>query len=171
MTLKNSNWDGKTTVMKGGIGERLVNEYLIKNDFIPYSPDASGAHPFDRLVASRDKRTIFIADSKAKSRRKFYPDTGIDIRHYSEYKHIQDKYNIDVFIFFIDEESGTIYGNILRKLDSEKSIIHNGRTLEYPMEQGGIRYFSIESMKHVANIPKAEKEAMQALTTKQEVYR
>ena len=167
----NSNWQNRTTVKKGDIGESLVNEYLIKNNYIPYSPDAGGAHPFDRLVASRDKRTIFIADSKAKAKRKYYPDTGIQIKHYEEYKYIQEKYSIEVFIFFVDEESMTIYGNFLLKLNADAVIFHKGRHIKYPLEQNGIIYFPLAHMKHIANIPSDKAEAMKAYTTKKQEYK
>jgi hypothetical protein len=166
-----TTWQNLSTVKKGNIGERLVNEFLIKKDFIPYSPDATGAHPFDRLVASRDKRTIFIADSKTKAARKYYPDTGIDIRHYNEYKFIQDKYNIEVFLFFVDEEKLEIYGNILSRLDEVRTVLHNGKFLSYPWEHQGIRYFPLEKMQHIANIPTSEAMAMKTLTSKKIEYR
>lgn len=171
MTAQNSNWQSFTTVKKGDVGEGLVNDWLISKGFIPYSPDAGGAHPFDRLVASRDKKTIFIADVKTKAKRKYYPDTGIDIKHYQEYKFIQKKYAIDVFIFFVDEEASKIYGNFIRTLDRPLNIIHNGKELNYPMEQNGIHYFSIENMKSIVDIPQAQAEQLKIFTTKKETYK
>ncbi len=167
----NSNWEERTTVKKGNVGERLVNEWLIQHNYIPYSPDASGAHPFDRLVASRDKKTIFIADAKTKAKRKYYPDTGINISHYQEYKFIQEKYGIDVFIFFVDEESEEIYGNILKKLDENKTVFHNGKNIQYPFEYKGIRYFPIEQMKMIAKIPKKETQILKSYSTENEAYK
>lgn len=165
------NWQNLPSVQKGNIGEKLVNSFLIGKGYIPYSPDVDGAHPFDRLVAAPDKKTIFIADSKAKPARKYYPDTGIDVRHYSEYKFIQDKYNIDVFLFFVDEEKREIYGGFLRHLDKIKNIDHNGKILIYPLEQNGIRYFPLEQMTHVANIPVLDAMAMKHLSQKKQEYR
>lgn len=166
-----TNWQSLTSVKKGNIGERLVNEFLIKKGYIPYSPDADGAHPFDRLVASRDKKTIFIADSKTKPARTYYPDTGINIRHYNEYKFIQDKYNIDVFIFFVDEDSKTIYGNFLKRLDEPRKIVHNGKIIEYPMEQKGIRYFPLSVMMPVAEIPAVDVLELFGLSQRKKDYR
>lgn len=167
---KNSNWKDKTTVKKGNIGERLVDEYLINQGFIPYHPGVDGSHPFDRLVASRDKKTIFIADAKTKAKRMYYPDTGINISHYNEYKFIQDKYNIDVFIFFVDEECGEIYGNFIRELDTERQIENYCSVIKYPLEHKGIHYFPIINTKHIAYIPKEETEMLQQLTTKKSYY-
>ena len=114
------NWEDQTTVKKGNIGEDIVSDYFKARNYIPYKPDAEGSHPFDRIMARADKKEIFIAEVKTKARRIYYPDTGIDIRHYDSYKYIQDKYNIDVFIYFVDEYLKTIYGNFLRILDKER---------------------------------------------------
>jgi len=123
------------------------------------------------LVASRDKKTIFIADAKTKAARKFYPDTGIDLRHYQEYKYISDRYKIDVFIFFIDEESAKIYGNYLRVLEGKKTITHNGKVLDYPITHGGIIYFPLCVMEQVAIIPAQTALAIRQYTTKNEAYK
>lgn len=165
-----TSWQNLPAVKKGNIGEQLVNAYLIEKGFIPYSPDASGVHPFDRLVASKDKRTIFIADSKAKPARTFYPDTGINIKHYEDYKFIQDKYNIDVFLFFVDEDKQEIYGNFLRHLDEPVEIHDSGRILNYPLEHKGIRYFPLEKMLHVARITEEEASAMRQFSKRNKAY-
>ena len=167
-----SDWGSKVTVQKGDIGEAVVDNYLISKGFIPYHPNADGAHPFDRLVASRDKRTIFIADTKSKPARKYYPDTGIDVRHYEQYKFIQDKYHINVFIFFVDEDSGTIYGNVLSKLDEPKTEF-NPKTVGwvgYPLVQGGIRYFPLSAMEQIGKIPEDELLKLRKLSTRNMAY-
>lgn len=171
MTQQSLDWHDLTQVKKGDIGESIVNAYLIGKGFIPYSPCAEGAHPFDRLVTSRDKKTIFIAEIKTKAKRKFYPDTGINISHYREYKHIQDKYGIDIFIFFVDEESKKVYGNTLKILDTKRTIECRGKILEYPLEQCGIRYFFIDNTEHIADIPESESVILQSLTTKKSYYK
>jgi len=62
------DWQSKTTVKKGNVGEKIVNDYLIKNGYIPYSPNAEGAHPFDRLCASkRQKKRYLITRGKNKA--------------------------------------------------------------------------------------------------------
>ena len=167
-----SDWSGKVTVQKGDIGEAVVDSYLISKGFIPYRPVAGGAHPFDRLVASRDKRTIFIADTKSKPARTYYPDTGIDVRHYEQYKYIQDKYSIDVFIFFVDEDSGTIYGNMLTKLDEPKREFNfkTGKVVSYPLIQGGIRYFPLSTMEQIGRIPEDELRQLRKLSTRNKAY-
>jgi hypothetical protein len=171
MIVQSFDWQSLTTVKKGNIGEKLVDQWLTSKGYIPYSPIATGAHPFDRLVASRDKKTIFIADSKTKAKRKYYPDTGIDIRHYKEYMHIQQKHNIHVFIFFVDEESMLIYGNFLARLDKSIAVYHKNKKINYPLLQHGIIYFPMVSMIEVCPIPKETAELMCYYTTKNDRYK
>ncbi len=80
-----SQWGERTSAQKGALGEQIVDRYLVEQGYIPYGSLIDGAHPFDRLCASRDKREVFIADVKSKACRLFYPDTGIGLRHYQEY--------------------------------------------------------------------------------------
>ena len=96
---------------KGEIGERIMDDYLISKKIIPYKPTQEGAHPFDRLCATADKKTIFIAEAKAKPARKYYPDTGIDYKIYREYMQIQAKHDIRICLFFIDEDRARFTGD------------------------------------------------------------
>lgn len=165
------DWQELVTVKKGNIGEAIVNSYLERMGFIPYSPDSEGAHPFDRLCASRDKKTIFIADSKAKPARTYYPDTGIDTRHYRDYMAIQRRHNLHVFIFFVDEDAGKVYGNFLHELDKHREIVHNGRTLNYPLVSKGIRYFPLVAMREIGEIPQKEVVKLRQLSTRNGAYK
>lgn len=166
----NMNWEDKIQVQKGNIGEQLVNEFLVGKNYIPYSPDVAIAHPFDRLVASKDKKRIFIADVKAKAKRRAYPDTGINVSHYNEYKYISIKYGIEVFIFFVDEENEMIYGNTLKNLDKPQVITVRDAGVVYPWVTNGIRYFPMMNMINIATIPRTEVLKMRELTTKNPKY-
>lgn len=156
------NWEDRTTVKKGNIGETIVSNYFRKRNYIPYIPDMEGPHPFDRIMARGDKKEIFIAEVKTKARRSFFPDTGIDIKHYNQYKFIEMKYNIDIFIYFVDEYKKEIYGNILRILDKPRKYKYkyqmdkNGRIfnkeIEYPIKSKGIIYFPLKIMKIISKI-------------------
>jgi hypothetical protein len=165
------DWNDKITVKKGNIGERLVDEYLLARGYIPYRPVEGYAHPFDRLCASPDKRTIFVADAKAKPARKYYPDTGINIKTFNEYKYIQDKYNIDVFLFFVDEDAMRIYGEFLRVLEKPRRIEHNGKELRYPLMQPPIIYFPLSIMRNIAPIKPDDVAMLKHYSTRSLDYR
>lgn len=145
---------------KGHLAESIMDQILLTTtDFIPYAPAGGIAHPFDRLVASKDKKSLFVLELKAVSARNFYPDTGISIQHYKDYLHIQVKYRLKVFIAFVDSKNKEIYGNTIESLAKPTEIEHtmpNGRkkVLHYPKEEdnftavgGRIIYFPLQNMK------------------------
>lgn len=169
------NWQDLQTVRKGNIGEKVVKDYLMDKGYIPYIPDAPGSHPFDLLVASPNKRQIFIADSKAKPARIYYPDTGIDLRHYNQYSYIEQKHNMNVFVFFVDEDNGKVYGNFLKKLTEPVEIEHNGKVLSYPKTETDSRgittiYFPLEKMLPVGDIPEDDISRLRELSQRNHSY-
>ena len=169
MTQTNS-WLDKDTVKKGNIGEDIVRDYLIKMGYVPYEPVIGIAHPFDKLCASRDKKTIFIAEVKTKARRNKYPDTGINISHYNDYKNIQTKHNIHVFLFFVDEMLKKVYGEFLIKLEDPLKIIVNGYEINYPLRFKGIIYFPIEKMRDIGDLNKQQVADLKNLSTRSYDY-
>lgn len=138
MKQPNSKWEDRTEVKKGDFGEEIVRRYLESKGFIVYEPATSGAHGFDKL-AVKDKQQFVIAECKSKSKRKYFDDTGFDIRHYHEYKLVAKKHNIPVFIFFIDEYLGEVYGNFLSELEKPYG--------NYPLKTNGIIYFPMGLMR------------------------
>lgn len=148
-----------------------MRKHLEKLGYIVYEPKTEGAHAFDKLCVSRDKKVLFIAEVKTKPHRLKYPDTGIDIRHYHEYLHIQEKYGVDVLLFFVDEYKKQIYTNKLRTLDKERTIRHDGRDLAYPFEQGGIRYYPLEAMKKVCDLNDEQASEIEGLSSRNYDYR
>ena len=152
-----TNWNDLPQVKKGKIGEQLVRQWLENNGWVIYRPQTSGAHPFDNLCATKDKKTLMIAEVKTKPARSYYPDTGIDEKALTGYLDIQRKHNLNVFIFFVDEKAKKIYGGELNKLNDEFMIFHGGRFLNYPRketDQRGTRtvYFPLSRMTQIANI-------------------
>lgn len=149
------NWDERPEVQKGNIGEKLVDEYLLRKGIVPYRPIISKAHPFDRLCASADKKHIYVVEVKTKPRREFYPDTGVDFRHYNAYLHIAMQHSMDVFIYFVDEIERAIYGGeLILNLAQVRQITHpkTGRVLIYPLPQRGIIYFPLSAMETIAEL-------------------
>ena len=130
------------SLRKGQIGERIVDRWLIDRGFVPYHPIDGVAHPFDRLVASKDKSRLVVVEVKTKPRRYAYPDTGIDERHYQDYMNIWTRYRIPVFLAFVDEDMRKVYGATLKELVSPRG--------EYPWHYRNIVYFPLSSMRDIA---------------------
>ena len=171
------NWANKPEVKKGNIGEFVVEQYLQKRGFIVYKPTTQqNAHLCDRFCATPDKKHIFIADIKTKARRTHYPDTGFDIRHYLQYKAASLKYNLPIFIYFVDEYEKKIYGNKLSELEKPVTITDKGRQLSYPWKQNGIIYFLQDQkkkgcpMKTVCSLTKSQCEELKELSARNYDY-
>lgn len=137
---------------KGKLGEAEVDRVILAKGYIPYRPDFDGPHPFDRLCATPDKRRLLVVESKCKPHRRWYPDTGINRRHYDEYCYLRQVYRLDTFLAFVDEDEQKIYGNLLTVLDRPRIVTHLFQDLEYPLEMGGIRYFPLEAMETIATL-------------------
>lgn len=144
------NWKDKKEVKKGNIGEKIVNDFLEKKGFVIYKSITDSAHSFDRL-AIKDKQRLIIAEIKTKARRNKYKDTGFNLRHYNEYKKISEKHNLPVYIFFVDEMLGKIYGNWLSILEEPYLKI-----LQYPAILNDIIYFHLDKMIDICDLSEQE---------------
>lgn len=142
------NWGDRVEIKKGDFGEAIVDQWLISKGFIPYRPVIDCAHPFDRLVASRDKKTLCIVEPKTKPSRNNYPDTGINDRNLKEYLFIWDKYKIPIFLAFVDERKASVYGEWLHILMKKRT----GANWEYPQTHNGITYFPLDAMRPIADL-------------------
>lgn len=167
--------DNETT-KKGNIGEEIADQWLVSKGYMPYRPaqEVDRPHPFDRLTASFDKKTLRIVEVKSKAKRQKYPDTGINVRHFNDYIFVESKYDIEVFILFIDEEKGEIYGNFINKLAQEAQVTHNGKILNYPIRQKyqgtEIIYFPIENMLRIKKLTADQITELKKHTTKNAKY-
>jgi hypothetical protein len=153
---------------RGLAGEQILDEFVrTRGKFIPYMPVFDGGHPFDRILASIDKRQLQVLEIKTVKARNAapeyritgYPDTGISIAHYTDYLHIQNTYALNVYIAFVDAVLGKIYGNILDELAKETIVTHRGKRIEYPLIQsnfsaigGKIIYFPLINMTDIATL-------------------
>lgn len=150
-------WEDRAEAKKANIGERLVDEYLIRNGIVPYRPIVSRRHPFDRLCASADKKRIYVAEVKSKPRRERYPDTGFNQTAFEDYMNIATAHNMDIFVYFVDEVMMEIYGGeLFKNLNLKREIVHEGKLLHYPWRQGKIIYFPLCAMEHIANLSEDE---------------
>lgn len=164
-------WADRPEVKKGNVGEALVDDFLRGKRVIPYRPDYDGAHPFDRLCATADKKTIFVADIKTKAQRERYADTGIDLAHYGDYKHIEAKYGLRVFLFFVDEKVRQIYGNWLNILEQPAELpSRQGRPVSYPLRDRGIIYFPLAHMQPISDVTLEKARELMALSTRSYEY-
>jgi len=163
------DWQDKMTVKKGNIGEAIVHSYLESLGYIVYKPITDGGHPFDRL-AVKDREKIIIAEVKTKAHRNLYPDTGINVKHYNEYKAVSEKYGIRVFLFFVDEMNGKVYGNFLDELEKPQAVTHSGRKLYYPLRQKDIIYFPLKSMIVVGHLTEQQIKILREYSTRNYEY-
>lgn len=116
-----------------------------------------------------------IVEVKAKAKRNFYPDTGIDEEAYNNYKHISNEHHINCFIFFVDEFSGKIYGNSLDELEKPTVVEHNGKKIHYPLKQQTasgktIIYFPLDNMKTIGVLTDVEKAKLKQLSNRSYEY-
>jgi len=165
------NWEDKQTVKKGTFAEEIIDKYLISKNIIPYIPNFDGAHPFDRLCAKTDKKSIYILDIKAKASRNYYPDTGIDYKHYKEYKYLEEKYKVPIVLIFVDEYKAEIYGNILEHL-TKPTIINNKNypSIEKTINGVEIIYFPLINMKTINKLTNKQVEKLKQLSTRNFEY-
>lgn len=166
METKQINFSDRQTTKKGKVGESIVRKYLEDRGWIIYEPQTDAPHAFDK-VAIKGKDKVALLEVKTKARRNYYNDTGIDIRHYHEYKHISEKYNLPIFLFFVDEMLGKIYGNMLSYLEDK---IKTSDGLNYPLEQKGIIYFPLERMKPIAILDAKTVSEIKQLNTRNYEY-
>jgi hypothetical protein len=171
MIPQNSNWNERKQVIKGDFAEDIINKFLEEKGYVVYNTTTKGAHVFDKL-AIKNKEEVIIAECKAKARRNNYEDTGIDYRHYLEYKNIQDKHKIPVFIFFIDEMMGKIYGNFITLL-IVKSFIANKEypSIELTKKGKKIIYFPLCNMRDISTLRDEQVKFLKENSTRSHEYR
>lgn len=141
------------SLKKGAVGERIVRVLLERNGWVVYQPITDGAHCFDMLSIKDKKRAIAI-DVKAKARMNKWAATGVNERHFLEYKAFSETHNMPFWIFFVDELLGKIYGNELKVLEVPIEVEGElyPKTIQWGSNSPKIRYWSLASMKPLADI-------------------
>jgi hypothetical protein len=142
----------KSTTKKGEILEEIVRSWLIDRGYMPYRPAADGKHPVDFFVMHAKSKRFFAIDAKAKAKRRLFDDTGIDYRHFDTYFSIEKDYSCDVWLFFGDHNSGTVYGATLEELRRPVMNPPGCKPGHYPRIEGSIIYFPMSSMHHLFNL-------------------
>jgi len=166
MAMKQTNFNDLQTTKKGEIGEDLVKKWLEEKGWVIYEPTTDGPHVFDKL-AIKDKKQIMIIEVKTKARRNYYPDTGIDVRHYEGYKLITQIMKVDIFLVFVDEMIGQVYGN---KLNFLEEPIETSDCTKYPLIENGIIYFPLERMYKIAILDTSKVLELRKLNTRNYKY-
>ena len=137
-----------TALKKGAVGEAIVSDYLYsKNLMIFKSERENCSHPFDKMLVDMETlKFVGLVDVKTKPKRVYYPDTGINLRHWHTYLDASRINKVPFFLFFVDEEMGKIFWGELEYLSQERMV--DG--LKYPRKEFGkkaIVYFPISVMK------------------------
>jgi hypothetical protein len=151
------------TVQTCVFGEQLLDKLIRQQEFVPYYPEKGVAHPFDRLIASRDKRRLAIVEIKTKCRRVAYPDTGINLSHYRDYFHITAQYSVPLFLAFVDAKLGQMYGGWFHDLIKTREPSVRAQLAgckSYPWTCNGIVYFPLSAMRVLYALTREEREAL-----------
>tara|TARA_R100001440_G_scaffold3710_1_gene8780 strand:+ start:811 stop:1281 length:471 start_codon:yes stop_codon:yes gene_type:complete len=152
------NWQEKKEVKKGDLGQEIVVKILEEEGLqVMTHKKTSGAHWFD-IIAARKKEEIFCIDVKTKSRLNKWKAQGIDIKHYKDYMNVIKKYNIQFWLFFVDDKNGDIHAANLKTL---KNPI-------YPNKE--IIAWSLDQMHKVDKIKKEEIKKLTSFDTRNYKY-
>lgn len=155
------------TTRKGDYAEDILLKMMRDGGCNVYRPsEKDRSHPIDMFVVPGETMRMFAADVKAKPKRSKYPDTGIDIRHWGKYCHINTYQHTPVFLFFVDEDCGKIYGNWLEILNKPVTVNHNNGAIDYPKLEGNIIYFPMQSMIPIGDISKEDIEKLRSLSSR-----
>jgi hypothetical protein len=134
------SWQDKIEVQKGNIGEAIVDRELIKQGWHPYAPaELERPHPFDRLYVRGEE--FILVDVKTKPRRRFYPDTGIDLRHYHKYMMASRRMCMPIHLAFVDQFLRKAYWAPLAELEQPHTMPES--KWRYPNTYMGIRYWAV----------------------------
>jgi len=136
---------------KGDVGEELVRCRLEAQGWVVYKPITDKAHAFD-ILCIKNKRTAIAMDVKAKARLNKYPATGINQKHFEEYKYFSEKHLMDFWVIFVDEMQKSVYGNRLTELEKPRTV--EGKTYPWVMPTKGqpVRLWPLEAMITIGSI-------------------
>lgn len=134
LVMDGSNWEQRNArnLRKGNFGEQIVAALLRMRGYIVYAPTEGGRHPFDMIASKRKEgRFVFtIIEVKTKAsqpERDGLPEaTGVDTRQLQDYRKVMEHHNTDIFLAFVDERAGMVYGNYLSEIDGKGRSIKGG---------------------------------------------
>lgn len=159
----------KTALAKGEVGEMVVRTHLERRGWIVYKPHTEGAHAFD-ILAIFNKKSAIAIDVKAKSRMNKYPATGINQKHFEEYKAFSEKHRMPFWVVFVDESQRTVYGNSLSELEVPRIVAGQKYPFVMPTGYSPVRLWPLEAMKHIANLDEASAVELTSLSQRNYSY-
>lgn len=126
-------WQDKIEVKKGNLGEAICRGLLEKDKYVIYAPVVEGAHLID-FFCHKESKNIIGAEVKTKRRtiKRFWgnvPGTGCNTKVFREYMHLQEKHNIDVKMFFVDQFERCIYGGWLSDISPGHKFLPGGQVI------------------------------------------
>lgn len=156
--MEHFNLQNKELVTKGNIGENIISSKLKEKGYVIYEADHEVSHPIDFIAIKDD--VIRAIEIKTKPARKFYPDTGLDIKHWEKYLKVNEI--IPSYIFFVDEILKKIYYNSIDELKIKKGI--------YPLKENNIIYFALNNMKILMNLDEEQVKQIKNYTKRNYLY-
>jgi hypothetical protein len=160
----------RTETIKGNYAETLVKDTLKKlNMKVYYLDEENESHDYDFEVYNKTTREHFMADIKSKGRRKWFSDNGCMSEAFALYQNISAERNMRFFLFFVDDITGSIYGQDIAVLAKEKLDSHG---IKYPRWENNAKfvYFSLEDMVKLRDLTKEEIEIVASLTHRNPEY-
>lgn len=107
----------ETSLKKGDIGEKIIQEYLEKKGWIVYRPFTKDkAHYFD-MLCTLEKEKVMAIDVKTKARLNKWDAQGINVKSYKEYLNFINTTNVPFYLFFIDDKNGNVHLADVTKLE------------------------------------------------------
>jgi len=137
---------------KSDLGENIIIK-LLEVKGIKYTKYNRKYHKVDFVCCGEDGRKFFL-EVKTKELTIKYHDTGFNESSFKNYIELEKKYNIPLFIVWVDYKQKLVYGNWLKKL-IEPFITNDNMPIlvkKYPRRYNGIIYFHRSQMKGIARI-------------------
>ena len=164
MTRPNFN----VALEKGALGESVVRQILEASGWVVYQPMTSGPHQFD-MMCIKNKRSAVAFDIKAKARMNKFPCTGVNQKHFEEYKRFSQRHLMPFWIVFVDEGMRSIYGNTIDEL--EKPRVEGGISYPWtPNWRSALRLWPLSAMRTIADISPEDAAALRALNQRSYGY-
>jgi hypothetical protein len=110
-----TTWNDQKSDKKGKYAEQLVDDWMADKLYYKWKPE-DGQHLIDRAYCLPNGEP-FWADIKAQARMNNWEETGIKTNHWLTYKQFPK-----VYLFFVDEMLGKVYGNWLHVLEEPRTV-------------------------------------------------